>query len=146
MTKLVLPALVLVAALAALWFWRGGDDLSSAAGARQVAEGRQLYLENCASCHGVNLEGQPDWQSPGPSGRLPPPPHDATGHTWHHSDGQLLAITRLGTAAIVGNGYESDMPGFADRLSDAQIIAVLDYVKSTWPGREAAYQRSVSDR
>lgn len=64
--------------------------------------------------------------------------------TWHHPDAQLLAIVRQGTAALVGNGYESDMPGFADLLTDAEIRAVLDYIKSTWPERAADYQRQVS--
>ena len=41
-----------------------------------VALGQQIYAENCASCHGANLEGQPNWRSPGPEGRLPAPPHD----------------------------------------------------------------------
>lgn len=49
-----------------------------------------------------------------------------------------------GTAAIVGGGYESDMPGFADVLSDPEIRAVLDYIKSTWPERERAYQSAIS--
>lgn len=46
---------------------------------------------------------------------------------------------------MVGGGYESDMPGFADVLSDADIRAVLDYIKSTWPERERRYQERVSE-
>jgi mono/diheme cytochrome c family protein len=110
----------------------------------RIALGKALYAENCASCHGVRLEGQPDWRSPRADGRLPAPPHDATGHTWHHADAQLLAIIRRGTAAVVGGGYESDMPGFAGILSDAESAAVLDFIKSTWPQREADYQRRIS--
>ena len=114
--------------------------------AERIALGRELYLANCASCHGVDLEGQPNWQSPGRAGRLPAPPHDETGHTWHHADALLLAIIRQGTAAVVGGGYESDMPGFAGSLTDAQSEAVLDYIKSTWPAREAAHQRKISGK
>ena len=110
----------------------------------RIALGKALYAENCASCHGVRLEGQPDWRSPRADGRLPAPPHDATGHTWHHADAQLLAIIRRGTAAVVGGGYESDMPGFAGILSDAESAAVLGFIKSTWPQREADYQRQIS--
>ena len=110
----------------------------------RIALGKALYAENCASCHGVRLEGQPDWRSPRADGRLPAPPHDATGHTWHHADAQLLAIIRRGTAAVVGGGYESDMPGFAGILSDAESAAVLDFIKSTWPQRAAEYQRRLS--
>ena len=74
--------------------------------------GRQLYLTNCASCHGTSLEGQPDWMVRKPNGRIPAPPHDATGHTWHHSDEQLFRLTKEGLAAIAP-GYETDMTAFA---------------------------------
>jgi mono/diheme cytochrome c family protein len=104
--------------------------------------GERLYQENCASCHGANLEGQPDWRSRLPNGRLPAPPHDATGHTWHHTDRVLLDIVKRGTAAIVGNGYESDMPGFKEVLTDEEITAIIDYIKSTWPDRIRASQES----
>ena len=104
--------------------------------------GERLYQENCASCHGANLEGQPDWRSRLPNGRLPAPPHDASGHTWHHTDRVLLDIVKRGTAAIVGNGYESDMPGFKEVLTDEEITAIIDYIKSTWPDRLRASQES----
>ncbi|EXL07886.1 MAG: cytochrome c [Pseudaminobacter sp.] len=139
----LLVALAVVAA--GVWFWRDtGGDVSSAQGAERIVLGQKLYAENCASCHGANLEGQPDWKSRKANGRLPAPPHDASGHTWHHSDEQLFAITKLGTAALVGKDYESDMIGFGDILGDDEIRAVLDYIKSTWPEREAARQRKVS--
>ena len=109
-----------------------------------VSRGRQVYAANCAACHGAQLEGQPDWQSPAANGRLPAPPHDKTGHSWHHSDALLLSIIALGTAAVVGNGYESDMPGFAGALTPEDMEAVLAFIKSTWPEREAKYQRRVS--
>ena len=125
-----------------------GDWASAAsshgASAEVIAKGRQIYVDQCSACHGATLEGQPNWRSPLPSGRLPAPPHDATGHTGHHSDDVLFRIVREGTAAIVGGGYESDMPGFGDMLSDAEIRAVLDYIKSTWPERERSFQESVS--
>jgi mono/diheme cytochrome c family protein len=104
--------------------------------------GETLYQENCASCHGANLEGQPDWRSRLPNGRLPAPPHDASGHTWHHPDRVLIDITRRGTAAIVGNGYESDMPGFEGVLTDQEIADIIDYIKSTWPERIRSVQES----
>ena len=117
---------------------------NAASSAEVIEQGRQIYADQCASCHGAQLEGQPDWKTPLPSGRLPAPPHDAGGHTWHHPDDILFRIVREGTAAIVGGGYESDMPGFADLLSDAEIRAVLAYIKITWPERERTYQENVS--
>jgi mono/diheme cytochrome c family protein len=141
----------------AVWF-AGGAALLGAAGVMlygtgradreasdRIALGRAVYAATCASCHGETLEGQPNWRSPRADGRLPAPPHDETGHTWHHSDAQLLAIIRRGSAAVVGGGYQSDMPGFADILSDEESQAVLDFIKSTWPQREADYQRRISD-
>nr|WP_162804703.1 cytochrome c [Tritonibacter mobilis] len=125
----------LVALAATLAGW------ARAVATEESMDGATLYQQNCASCHGAELQGQPDWRSPGPEGRLPAPPHDATGHTWHHGDDILFRITREGTAAVVGGGYESDMPGFGDSLSDAEIRAILDYIKSTWPERERTYQR-----
>lgn len=98
-----------------------------------IALGNQIYQAQCAICHGANLEGQPDWKIQDDEGYLPAPPHDETGHTWHHPDAQLMAITKLGTAAIVGSGYQSRMIGFGDILSDDEIYAVLAYIKSTWP-------------
>ena len=112
----------------------GGDapGLLAYSDPQVIAEGRALYAGHCAACHGADLEGEPDWREPKPSGRMPAPPHDETGHTWHHPDEQLLALTKHGVAAVVGGGYESDMPGFGGVLSDAEILAVLAFIKSTW--------------
>lgn len=110
--------------------------------AAQVALGRQVYADNCASCHGANLEGQPDWKRRNENGRMPAPPHDASGHTWHHADRQIFTITKLGVGAVVP-GYESDMPAFEGILSDEEIAAALAWIKSTWPKRERAFQARV---
>lgn len=130
-------------AMLAAWHY-GGIASADAAPAEAPSQGRQVYADHCASCHGADLEGQPNWRSPLPSGRVPAPPHDASGHTWHHPDETLFRIVKEGTAAIVGGGYESDMPGFGDVLSDAEIGAVLAYIKSTWPERERSFQEKVS--
>lgn len=113
--------------------------------ARQVALGRGIYAKHCAACHGVNLEGQPNWQDRLSSGRMPAPPHDATGHTWHHPDSALFGITKEGLSPgkYAPRGYQSDMPAFGGVLTDEEIWAVLAYIKSTWPPRELAYQREV---
>ena len=97
-----------------------------------VARGKIVYDQHCASCHGATLEGQPNWRKRLPNSRMPAPPHDATGHTWHHSDKQLFDMTKIGPAGLVP-GYQSDMPGFKDTLADADIWAVLSFIESTWP-------------
>lgn len=108
-----------------------------------VARGAVIYDEFCAACHGADLEGQvPEWRATGPDGLLPAPPHDATGHTWHHADTLLFQITKYGTEAMIGGTYRSNMAGFGDVLSDAEILAVLGFIKSTWPDRvRAAHDR-----
>lgn len=137
-------------ALAALALAGGAAFLLSGALQRAAdpQRGAALYAEHCASCHGAGLEGEPDWKEAGEDGLLPAPPHDASGHTWHHSDALLTRIVREGSAAVIGGGYESGMPGFGpgygDVLTEAEIAAILGFIKSTWPERERAFQAQVS--
>ena len=100
-----------------------------------VAAGAEIYADYCAACHGEDLEGEPDWRTRKDTGRMPAPPHDASGHTWHHPDQQLFLLTKYGVAALVGDGYQSDMGAYDGILSDDEIIAVLAYIKSTWPAQ-----------
>lgn len=98
-----------------------------------LAHGRVLYEKNCASCHGLRLEGQPNWQRRLPTGRMPAPPHDDTGHTWHHPRRALFAITKYGLVPPhAPPGYQSDMPAFQSVLSDEEIRTVLAYIESRW--------------
>lgn len=99
-----------------------------------IRRGEEIYRLHCAACHGEDLQGQSRWRERKPDGKLPAPPHDDTGHTWHHHDAQLFALTKFGPAAMV-EGYKSDMPAYADILSDTEIVAVLSYIKSTWPSK-----------
>jgi mono/diheme cytochrome c family protein len=112
-----------------------GADIPAYRNADVVAEGAAIYERECAACHGADLEGQPEWRTRDADGYLPAPPHDETGHTWHHPTAQLFEITKYGTEAIVGGGYRSNMMGFGDVLTDEQILATLAYIKSTWPSR-----------
>lgn len=109
-----------------------------------LAQGQCLYASNCATCHGANLQGQPDWKRRLATGRMPAPPHDVAGHSWHHSDRDLFNLTKLGVAAVMGDGYESDMPAFGGKLSDDEIKAVLAYIKSTWPARAQQVQAKIT--
>jgi mono/diheme cytochrome c family protein len=99
---------------------------------KKVESGKRIYAQACASCHGLALEGQPNWQRRLPNGRLPAPPHDVSGHTWHHSDEFLFRVTKYGPGAYPV-GYQTDMPAFASQLSDEDIAASLAFIKSTWP-------------
>ncbi|WP_299970780.1 c-type cytochrome [uncultured Roseobacter sp.] len=136
-------AVVLVAALAGV-FLNGGSRPLLVSYQPNLARGEKIYAEACAACHGANLQGEPNWRSPGADGRLPAPPHDASGHTWHHPDRVLLDITMRGTAAVVGRGYESNMPGFGDTYSEDELRDVLEWIKTQWPERERAHQAQVT--
>ncbi|MHA1546607.1 MAG: c-type cytochrome [Alphaproteobacteria bacterium] len=133
--KKYLSASVLVAGALGGWFWwagQGGANL--APGDPQiVARGKLVYQESCAACHGNKLQGQVGWQTPQADGRMLAPPHSAKGHTWHHTDALLIDLTTRGTQAVVGQDYESDMPGFGGDMPQSDIVAVLSFIKSTWP-------------
>lgn len=127
--------LIIVAAGAAFFAW-------GPAPAPQIETGRRLYAETCAACHGASLEGQANWRKRLPNGRMPAPPHDASGHTWHHSDEVLFRITRDGPAAYP-EGYQTDMLAFGQRLTDQEILAILAFIKSTWPPEIRAKQERI---
>ena len=96
--------------------------------------GARIYAQQCAACHGAKGEGQPDWRDRGPDGLLPAPPHDASGHTWHHPDEQLFAITQQGLAQLINQpDYRTAMPVYDGVLSDDEIVAVLSWIKAQWP-------------
>lgn len=111
----------------------------------EIQVGKEIYEANCASCHGVDLQGQPDWRRRLENGRMPAPPHDGSGHSWSHSDKELFTITKDGVGSVVP-GYESDMPAFGKVLGEAEIAAVLGYIKSTWPERQRAVQAGITAR
>lgn len=121
-------------AAAAAWFWapRTGVRIDHT-DAALVSRGEQVYAQQCAACHGARLEGQPDWQSRNAEGRLPAPPHDEHGHTWHHDDQVLFELTKYGLAKHAPAGYQSDMPAFEGTLADRDIVAALAFIKSRWP-------------
>ncbi|KAA3644001.1 MAG: cytochrome c [Chloroflexi bacterium] len=105
-----------------------------------VREGETLYQQSCARCHGANLEGEANWRVTKEDGSLPSPPHDSSGHTWHHPDSLLLEI--------IANGgdpqFNSTMPGFADSLTEDEMIAILEFLKSSWKAEDREYQWWIS--
>ena len=111
-----------------------------------IVNGKIIYADNCASCHGVNLEGQKDWMSRLPDGLMPAPPHDETGHTWHHPDRYLFMITKYGIEEFIGEKYPNNMPAYKDILNDEEIIAVLSYIKSTWPTKIKEIHNNINSR
>jgi len=97
-----------------------------------IYEGKVLYLANCATCHGVNLQGNPNWRSgTDKDGQRLPPPLNGTGHTWHHSPEPLFQIIKYGLK-IYDENYEGKMVG-NENLTNKEIYSLLEYIKSVWP-------------
>ncbi|MFQ5759373.1 MAG: c-type cytochrome [Acidiferrobacterales bacterium] len=94
----------------------------------KVMRGRKLFTQNCASCHGSQAEGTPQWSTPGTDGRYPPPPLNGTAHTWHHPTPVLKRTIREGTIAIGGK-----MPPWGGKLSDKDMEAIIAWFQSLWP-------------
>jgi mono/diheme cytochrome c family protein len=110
--------------------------------AESVLEGEQLYATFCGTCHGAELEGEPNWLQPKEDGSLRAPPHTSDGHTWHHPDELLLdVITNGGDPAFGGT-----MPGFSAQLSREDMIAILDFIKSHWRLEDREFQWWISAR
>lgn len=101
-----------------------------------IKRGQDIYLENCAGCHGAGLEGAAEWKTRLPDGNFPPPPHDDSGHTWHHPDFILLQIMVDGGRSM----YEGAMPAFGEQLGDEDRRAILEFLKSRWNRASREYQ------
>jgi mono/diheme cytochrome c family protein len=135
---------IAMVALIGGWLWFGQDtgtagDDPLAGAPDPLTEGEALYLANCASCHGVNGEGQPNWRTPNDQGIFPAPPHNDDGHTWHHPDQQLLGIIAQG-----GSLPNSGMPGFADILTQLHMETVLAHIKTFWGADQLKFQTEVT--
>jgi len=101
---------------------------SRAAPVEPVRRGEVLYQANCQSCHGGATGG---------SLRDIPPPHNTNGHTWHHADQQLIDIVLNGVSFPA---YESKMPPFKDKLTEADVKAILAYIKTWWTDEQRHFQ------
>jgi mono/diheme cytochrome c family protein len=94
----------------------------------QVQRGAAVYAANCAACHGEAAQGAYAWRKRDPTGKLPPPPLNGTGHAWHHPIRALGYQIKFGAPG--GNG---SMPGFAETLSDEEVLDTLAWFQSKWP-------------
>jgi len=93
-----------------------------------LESGKRLFRQHCAQCHGQNAEGDPAWRKRRRDGSFPAPPLDGTGHAWHHSLDVLKMTIRDGTARLGGS-----MPAWGDKLSEAEIEAIIHWFQSRWP-------------
>lgn len=115
---------------------------------RDIANGQALYATQCSACHGPNLEGQPNWRVPGDDGVLPAPPHDRTGHTWHHDNQLLFDYTYLGGQTALEargiTGFNSGMMGVQGILTEDEVWDILAFIRSTWPEEVQDIQASMN--
>ena len=103
----------------------------------QIQQGRQLYAQYCASCHGANGEGQfADFPLlPDETGRFGAPPHNGYGHTSHHPDDWLIDYVRNGGVSLRNPELYYPMPAFGNQLSDQEIARIIAYIKTIWHER-----------
>ncbi len=93
-----------------------------------VSQGKAVFEQHCATCHGDRAQGDPQWRKRGPDGLFPPPPLDGSGHAWHHPTRQLREMIRNGSPPGQGK-----MPAWGDKLTSAEIDAVIAWFQSLWP-------------
>ena len=96
-----------------------------------LSRGADLYASNCQVCHG-DREGK--------GATLGATPHNETGHTWHHPDAQLRETIINGKTGL------GIMPPFKDKLTDAEVDAVLAYIKTWWEDWQREGQADLSQR
>ena len=110
----------------------------------RVALGETLYRRHCAECHGVDLAGEPDWETLKADGTFPAPPQNETGHTPEHSDRQLFEFIKQGGAFFSPTSWTSNMPAYKNKMDDREIWSVLTYIKSRWPESARKKQAAAS--
>lgn len=110
----------------------------------QLAEGQTIYLQYCSACHGVEGQGQfPDAPfEPDSTGRIGAPPHNETGHSWHHSDVVLIRYVTEGGFSDPARFYV--MPPFGTILTEEQILVVIAHIKTLWTDEQRGMQRQLT--
>lgn len=146
-------ALILGCGAAFAWFWFGRTPTTFAQAPQAysiitddpeiLTMGESVYAVACASCHGADFAGQENWRRPGADGMLPAPPHDRTGHTWHHSDEVLFNVVKFGPGYNVP-GYRTRMQAYDGILSDEEIRAVNSFIAAQWPPEILNAQRKIN--
>jgi mono/diheme cytochrome c family protein len=109
--------------------------------ASSVRQGQKLYTQYCAICHGANLEGAPDWKIALPDGSYPAPPHDSSGHTFHHPDTLLVRIIADGSYPPE---LSTTMPAYGEILTTEEVLSILDFIKSHCGDEEREFQWWIS--
>ncbi|MEL7429673.1 MAG: c-type cytochrome [Pseudomonadota bacterium] len=127
-TRIMLPILLLIGAVGAYWMFASNKptvgkgsapmvdvrvpDLTSAAVA-----GKQLFNQNCASCHGINAAGT--------QGVAPPLVHIIYEPN-HHGDASFVVAVKNGVRAH--HWPFGNMPPI-DGVSEEEVVLIIQYVR-----------------
>lgn len=109
-----------------------GDEprrMRMSAASALTENGRKVYADHCARCHGDNGEGQ-----------LPAGPALAGNRavTMANATNPIRIVLYGGyTPGTSGNPRPFGMPPFAQTLSDQEIAAVVSYMRTSWNNRGA---------
>ena len=55
-------------------------------------------------------------------------------------------MTKYGIEEMIGKKYRNNIPAYKNELKDNEIIAVLSYIKSTWPDEIQKHHDSIYSR
>ena len=106
-----------------------GAATTAAAAKEQLPDGKQVFSTTCAACHQATGEGVP--------GVYPP----LAGSEWVTGDEakvvRILLHGVTGPIEVAGETFNSMMPPWGATLKDADIAAVLTYVRGTWGNKGA---------
>ena len=130
MSSIILIACAFVATTIPYYFVRATETENPLSPTTEVlASGKQIYQQNCVSCHGDTGRGD------GPAARaLPGLPADFTQqHFSMHTDAEVYGW-------IKGGKPGTAMPGFGDALDDEQVWQVITYIRQFYEGVGAAQQ------
>ena len=135
-SRLLIGGIPLILLLGIYLYQQNGfslDALSRTPSQIELSQGRELFANNCSSCHGINGVGQnPDSPKGGMAkdGRYLAPALNGNGHTWHHSDSVLFKTIKHGSIAS-----DSSMRAFSGRLHDEEIVLVIHFSEKIYgPG------------
>ena len=89
-----------------------------------AVDGRQIFVAKCQACHQANGQGLP--------GVFPP----LAGAAWVKDTPalplQILLHGLNGPIEVAGNTYNGAMPAFGEQMNDAELAAVLSFVRGEW--------------
>jgi len=97
--------------------------IEPAASPAAIAQGKAIFDQTCAACHGPEGEG------------LVGSPLNGSAHAWHHVDDQLRLMVRDGIP-------NTQMVGHGEHLSAEEIDTVISYIKTWWTPEQQAMQRT----